>query len=162
MRRPRSTARLALLLAAAAPLPACLWLPNFPPDHGEPPTEGPQDDRLVSHCSPHASPTRPVLVSAEEGPRRFQCRIRGADEVLWTFDPLGDPGILPFALGTGVQDVDLHREDLPWSPRPYEAELEVRARAGGTEITVTWPLVVVPSAGELFEPPTPAAAEPAP
>jgi len=147
-------------------LPGCLWLPNWPiPDKIEPEPSG--ETLPFAHCSPRANPWEPVLVGAATGPRSVQCRIRGAESILWTLstevdedNPFLDlsenllqelaPQLTsPLVLGRGVEGVELHRESLPWSPRPYGAILRASVQLPGEVTTKRWPVLVIPAADEL-------------
>lgn len=130
-------------------LGGCLWVPGYPPDKNVPDIND-QESPGTSHCSPHAAPNRPNLLKSSEIPREFSCRIRLADSVTWTFSVTDGPDANPITLATGVEHLFLHREVLPWSPRPYEGTLELRVQAGGILQVTTWPLVVLPHAEELF------------
>ena len=55
----------------------------------------------------------------------------------------------PIILGRDVEGVELHRESLPWSPRPYSAILRASVQLPGEVTTKRWPILVVPSADEL-------------
>ena len=147
-------------------LPGCLWLPNWPiPDKIEPEPSG--DTLPFAHCSPRANPWEPVLVGAATGPRSIHCRIRGAESILWTLSTEVDEATpfldldenllqelapqltSPLVLGRGVEGVELHRESLPWSPRPYGAILRASVQLPGEVTTKRWPVLVIPASDEL-------------
>lgn len=147
-------------------LPGCLWLPNWPiADKIDPDPSG--EALPFAHCSPRANPWEPVLVGAATGPRSIHCRIRGAESILWTFSTEVDEAnpfldldedllqelapqlTSPLVLGRGVEGVELHRESLPWSPRPYGAILRASVQLPGEVTTKRWPVLVIPAADEL-------------
>jgi len=157
---------LGLSLLALSLMSGCLWLPNWPiPDKVEPEPSG--TTFPFAHCTPRPNRWEPVLVGAMTGPRTVQCRIRGAESVLWTLstevdgdEPFLDldEGLLeelapqltsPLVLGRDVEAVELHRESLPWSPRPYGAVLRASVQLPGEITTKRWPILVVPAADEL-------------
>ncbi|HCP46120.1 MAG TPA: hypothetical protein DIU15_08770 [Deltaproteobacteria bacterium] len=127
----------------------CLWVPGYPPDKDVPDIDN-EDSPGTSHCSPHAAPNRPNLLKSVETPREFNCRIRLADSVTWMFSVTEGPDANPITLATGVERLFLHRSSLPWSPQPYEGNLELRVQAGGVLQVTTWPLIVLPHSEELF------------
>jgi len=55
----------------------------------------------------------------------------------------------PLVLGRNVEGVELHRESLPWSPRPYAAVLRASVQLPGEVTTKRWPVLVIPAADEL-------------
>ncbi len=145
---PRLPLALAFILALS--LGACLWIPGYPPDKIVP--DSPVDDVPgTSFCSPHAAPGRPILFGEHTGPLRFGCRIVLPDEVLWTLRVTDGPTVSDTEIGSGVSWIELRPDALPWSPRPYAAELELRVRFGGDLRITTWPLVVTPHAEVLFQ-----------
>jgi len=146
-----------LTFAATALVPACLWIPGYPPDKAEPAPD-PSDPPGSSHCSPHAGgpwaddPTRPVLLEATTGKRRFQCRITDPDQVTWTIRPDGLTGRSDYVVARGVARIDLDSAALPWAPHPYTVDLELAVRAGGNQQITTWPIVVLPYGDDFFLP----------
>lgn len=154
------------LLLALPVLPGCLWLPDWPfADKVDP--DPPTDTLPFAYCSPKPNRWEPVLVGAITGPRSVQCRIRGAESILWTLDTevdesdplLGlDVGLLedaapvlsgPLILGRNVEGVTIDRDSLPWSPRPYGAILRASVQLPNEVTTKRWPILVVPAADEL-------------
>jgi hypothetical protein len=150
--------------ALSAVLGGCIWLPDWPfPDTVVDEEYVEDDSRLLSHCIPEADPTRPVLLRRGESVE-FHCRVRGADLVTWSFDIDDDeqleasglagraPRIQPILLGSGVERIAVHGDDLPWSPRPYGGRLQVATSEGGRQQLVTWPLVVASHADDVAQP----------
>ncbi len=146
----------ALLFAAAASLvlSGCLWIW---PLKNDPPIDPPDDD-VLSFCVPRPREDGPVLVGGPEEVRDIRCRIRFARSATWTLSgvdlepPLDDGPLVgrELLLGRDVERIELHRDFLPWSPRPYRLDLtlEVVTEAGGRQAEI-WPLMVVPDAGQL-------------
>lgn len=165
----RTRLLLPLLLStvlATSGLCGCLWLPDWPiPDKVEP---APSSDNLpFAYCNPRPNRWEPILVGAATGSRTVECRIRGAESVLWTLSTEVDdeqptleldPTLLdqlapelrtPLVLGRDVESVRLRRDMLPWSPRPYVAVLRASVQLPGEVTTKRWPLLVIPAADEL-------------
>jgi|GEM_PF-1698059 len=146
-----------MILLAILVESACLWIPGYPPDKAEPAPD-PSDPPGSSHCSPHAGgpwrddPTRPVLLEADTGARRFHCRITEPDLVTWTIRPVGLAERSDYILASGVSRIDLQSDALPWAPHPYKADLELAVRAGGNQQITSWPLIVLPHGDEFFLP----------
>ena len=158
--------RLALSFVALGCMGGCLWLPNWPlQDKVEP---APVENNFpFAHCTPRPNRWEPVLLGAATGPRKIECRIQGSESILWTLttevdedDPVLDltPQHLeelaptmssPLVLGRNVEGIELHRESLPWSPRPYAAVLRASVQLPGEVTTKRWPVLVVPAADEL-------------
>ena len=159
--------RIALSVGIAGTLlSGCLWLPEWPiPDKIEP--EPTSESLPFAHCNPRPNRWEPILVGAATGPRRVECRIRGAESVLWTLSTAvnDDEPVLeldadlleelapqlrtPLILGRDVESVRLRRDSLPWSPRPYAAMLRASVQLPGEVITKRWPILVIPAADEL-------------
>ena len=165
----RARLLLPLLLSAflsASGLSGCLWLPDWPiADKVEP--DPSTDNRPFAHCNPRPNRWEPILVGAATGSRTVECRIRGAESVLWTLSTEVDeeqptleldPSLLvelapelrtPLVLGRDVESVRLRRDMLPWSPRPYVAVLRASVQLPGEVTTKRWPILVIPAADEL-------------
>ena len=107
------------------------------------------DSQLVSHCAPHQDPRVPVLMRRGAPPTTFSCRVRGEDSIVWNVRVEGDPDVRDFVVATGVEQLDVYPDDLPWSPRPYRAELEIAVRQGTTNRSSSWQLVITPTADDL-------------
>lgn len=113
------------------------------------------DSQLLSHCSPHQDPGTPVLMRRDGGPVSFTCRVRNdqddvfraADSVLWEVLLPATSGLKDYVVATGVERIELYPDDLPWSPRPYRAELKISVGRGTTTQTSRW-LLIVPSHGD--------------
>lgn len=135
----------------AALLSGCIWLPDWPfPDTIVPGEEFAEDDsQLVSHCSPHQDPRVPVLMRRGAAPTSFSCRVRNADSVLWRVRIPGQPGVRDHIIASGVERLDVYPDDLPWSPRPYRAELEIAVGQGTTNRSSRWQLIVTSHSDDL-------------
>jgi hypothetical protein len=146
---PRSPLATAPVLAVL--MSGCIWLPNWPfPDTTVPGEDFAEDDsQLVSHCAPHQDPRVPVLLRRGTTPTSFSCRVRGEDSVLWTVRIPGEPSVRDYIVATGVEELAVHADDLPWAPRPYRAELEIAVRQGTTTRTSHWQLVVMSHADDV-------------
>ena len=148
-----------LLIASVASLSGCLWIPGLFKEKADPPPPTP-DNRPLSHCRPHTGEPRPVLLGQQTGERTFQCRIKDVAQAEWRVsfsDPiqarLPSLAVSPFILGQGVDEVRLAVDDLPISPAPYEALLELRLREDGS--SQTWRLIVIPHPDAAFPEPDP-------
>jgi len=134
-------------------LSGCLWLPlpGFPEDREQPTPEGEADTRTLSHCTPHHSRQRPVLLGTQTGEREFRCRARTPHTVTWTIE-FDDTAIESYQLAAGVPSLKLGRADLPYHPLPYEAVLRIEARGEGESTALEWTLVILPDAEALLPP----------
>ena len=103
-----------------------------------------------SHCIPYVASRRPVLISRETDVRTFGCRIR-AESITWRLTAFDHIAIAPYDIARNVESVRLSRNDLPWSPQPYSVDLQMRVERDGIPSFVTWPLIVAPDPGSLFE-----------
>lgn len=147
------------LIVATVAAAGCLWLPDWPiPAKIDPETPEDPDADLIAFCTPRPRRLEPVLVGPPDDSRDVRCRIRGAATVTWSLRGIEGTEMeeVDLTLATGVERIVLHRSSLPWSPRPYEIELVLRAEredgGGGDE---SWPLRVVPGGGDLLSPPEP-------
>ena len=145
------TAAICALLATLATAPGCLWLPGLFPEKGTP-ANPPVDDRIVSHCWPHSG--RMLLLGTQTDERTIQCRVAQPAQADWTLsflDPpsntLSAPAVSDYRLAVGVDSIVLSRDDLPWSPHPYEAVLTLRPAQGQT---FSWRLIVLPHADDAW------------
>lgn len=136
------------LTTCAVGLSGCLWIPGFPPDREQPTPEESEDNRNVSHCSPHHAPTRPVLLGVQFAPVNFRCRIRDPSTALWRIE-FGDTAVGGYDLGSGVPSLTLDRADLPWHPLAYDAELQLEVRGQGESDIRRWSITVLPDPDAL-------------
>ena len=151
--KPRHVIAVALV-ALAAPLSGCLWIPGLFKEKADPPPPAP-DNRPLSHCRPHTGPSRPVLLGDQTGERSFQCRIKDVGQAEWTvrfpdrLQPQLPPlAVTPYILAQGVDELRLNAGDLPRSPAPYEASIELRLREDGS--SQSWRVIVVPHPDDAF------------
>ena len=147
-------------MGAAALLSGCLWLPDFPiADKIEPDTNPDDDDGdNIGFCQPRPNSREPVVVGGSVEVREIKCRIRSDHVAVWTLKGVDgtDDEDIDLTIASGVDSVFLHRESLPWSPRPYELVLELRAdRVDGGGSDEFWPLIVLPHGDDLVGDPIP-------
>jgi len=141
----------------AAVLPGCLWIPGIFKEKADPPAPQP-DTRAISHCRPHAG--RPMLLGSQTGERIFGCRVANPPDADWrlsfpeTVDPrLTRPAVDGFLFAEGVEAIRLDRDDLPWSPHPYEAILELDVPDDGE--SREWRIIVIPHVDDMWPLPDP-------
>jgi len=142
-----SMSLLGLCLSLGWWLSGCVWLPDWPfQDTIVDDAYVEDDSRLISHCTPHAEPLLPLLIRRGEQ-RDLSCRIRNAQRVEWRFLP--DDRERPILLAATVERLELHGDDLPWSPQPYGGTLVVEAISGGAVSSFTWQVVVAAHGDDL-------------
>lgn len=134
----------------------CFWFPGLLPDKAAIVDDRPIDTRASSHCRPHIQPSRPVLLGTQTAERTFQCRFARPEDFRWTLsfvEPelsnLPDLATRSYTLAEGVPSLTLSRDDLPFSPHPYEATLT--ATDGGT--SAIWRIIVIPHPEAAFPSP---------
>ncbi len=137
--------------------PGCLWIPGLFPEKGDPPAPLP-DTRESSHCRPYTG--HPVLLGSQTGERVFQCRIADPSQAQWSIQfpepvlsSLDAPAVNRYVLAMGVSDLPLSRADLPYSPHPYEARLELFL--SDPDVTLAWPITVMPHVDDMWPLPEP-------
>ena len=69
--------------------------------------------------------------------------------MLWRVRIPGQPGVRDHIIASGVERLDVYPDDLPWSPRPYRAELEIAVGQGTTNRSSRWQLIVTSHSDDL-------------